>query len=43
MSKKDGWTEEKTDFWGNTYTQQYDQDGNKAGWSEEKTGVFGDT
>jgi len=42
MSDKKGWSEEKTDFWGDKYTDHYDQDGNKTGWSEEKTDFFGD-
>lgn len=42
MSDKEGRSEEKTDFFGNKYTQHYDSDGNKSGWSEEKTDFFGD-
>ena len=42
MSEKNGWSEEKTDIWGNKYIQHYDGDGNEIGWSEEKTGFLGD-
>jgi len=41
MSKKDGWSEEKTGFFGDKYIQHYDGDGNQAGWSKEETGLFG--
>lgn len=37
-----GWSEKKTDWLGNEYTQHYDDDGNKTGWSEQKTGWLGD-
>jgi len=43
MSEKKGWSEERTDIFGNKYTRHYDEHGNKAGWSEERTGFFGDT
>ncbi len=41
MSEKDGHSEEKVDFWGNSYTQHYDSNGNKSGYSEEKESFFG--
>jgi hypothetical protein len=41
MSDKSGRSEEKEDFWGNKYTQNYDKDGNKTGWSEQKEGFWG--
>ena len=43
MSEKSGYSEEKEDFWGNKYTQNYDSDGNKTGWSEEKESFWGNT
>lgn len=43
MSEKKGWSEERTDIFGNKYAQHYDEHGNKADWSEERTGFFGDT
>lgn len=40
MAKKK--SEKKEGFWGNKYTQHYDEDGNKDGYSEEKEGFWGD-
>ena len=40
MSDKDGRSEEKTDFWGNKYTQHYDNEGNKIATSEEKESLL---
>ena len=42
MADKEGWSEEKTDMWGDKYTQHYDEHGNKTGWSEQKTDMWGD-
>lgn len=41
MSDKSGRSEEKEDFWGNKYTQHYDEDGDKTGWSEQKEDFWG--
>lgn len=41
MADKKGRSEERTDFFGNKYTQHYDEHGNKAGRSEERTGFLG--
>jgi hypothetical protein len=35
-------SENKSDFWGNNYTQHYDDNGNESGTSESKTTFFGD-
>lgn len=43
MADKKGWSEERTDIFGNKYIQHFDEDGSKVGWSEERTGLFGDT
>lgn len=37
-----GWSEKKTDVWGNEYVQHYDDAGKRHGWSELKQGIFGD-
>ena len=42
MTKKDGRSEEKTDWLGNPYTQHTTEEGSKSGRSEEKTDWFGD-
>jgi hypothetical protein len=41
MSDKSGYSEERTDWLGNKYTQHYDKDGNKAGYSDERTDWLG--
>ena len=42
MSDKKGWSEERTNFWGEKYTQHHDEHGHKTGWSEERTDFWGD-
>lgn len=43
MTEKNGSSKEKTDIWGDKYTQHYDEDGKKTGTSEDKeTLLFGD-
>jgi hypothetical protein len=39
--KKSGKSEQKTNFWGNKYTQYYDKDGKKSGRSEQKENFWG--
>lgn len=41
MSEKSGRSEEKTDIFGNKYTEHYDADGKSVGRSEERSGIFG--
>jgi hypothetical protein len=40
MSRK-GWSEKRTDIFGDEYIQHFDEDGNKAGWSQKKEGFSG--
>jgi hypothetical protein len=42
VSDKKGRSEERTDWFGDKYTQHYDKDGNKVGRSEERSDWFGD-
>jgi hypothetical protein len=41
MSEK-GWSEKRTDFFGDEYVQHFDEDGNEAGWSQTKEGFSGE-
>lgn len=43
MSKRSGYSEEKTSIFGKKYTQHYDDSGRANGRSEEKTDIFGNS